>query len=66
MFFSLDNQNVKRVKKECTYGEKCYRLNPAHFREFSHPHCKFIFLLLLQIAHKKKTKDSILLEFDYR
>ncbi|XP_045457203.1 probable tyrosyl-DNA phosphodiesterase [Melitaea cinxia] len=37
-----DNQNVKRVKKECTYGEKCYRLNPAHFREFSHPHLESI------------------------
>ncbi|CAH2101303.1 unnamed protein product [Euphydryas editha] len=37
-----DNQNVKRVKKECNYGEKCYRLNPAHFREFSHPHLESI------------------------
>ncbi|XP_038221458.1 probable tyrosyl-DNA phosphodiesterase [Zerene cesonia] len=37
-----DPQSLKRVKKECTYGEKCYRLNPAHFREFSHPHLEEI------------------------
>lgn len=22
----------------CKYGQKCYRKNPAHFREFRHPH----------------------------
>ncbi|CAK1550214.1 unnamed protein product [Leptosia nina] len=37
-----DSQNAKRIKKECSYGEKCYRLNPAHFREFSHPHLEEI------------------------
>ncbi|XP_045505821.1 probable tyrosyl-DNA phosphodiesterase isoform X2 [Colias croceus] len=37
-----DPQSSKRMKKECTYGEKCYRLNPAHFREFSHPHLEEI------------------------
>nr|XP_026499512.1 probable tyrosyl-DNA phosphodiesterase [Vanessa tameamea] len=36
------NQNIKRAKKECSYGETCYRLNPAHFREFSHPHLESI------------------------
>ncbi|KAJ2941751.1 hypothetical protein O0L34_g10557 [Tuta absoluta] len=37
-----DNKSPKRMKKECSYGEKCYRLNPAHFREFSHPHLESI------------------------
>ncbi|XP_060809336.1 probable tyrosyl-DNA phosphodiesterase isoform X2 [Amyelois transitella] len=37
-----DNNKPKRVKKECSYGEKCYRLNPAHFREFSHAHLESI------------------------
>lgn len=39
----MDNdQNAKRVKKQCTYAESCYRLNPAHFREYSHPHLEAI------------------------
>lgn len=33
---------AKRVKKECSYGESCFRLNPAHFRECSHPHLEKI------------------------
>lgn len=37
-----DNKTQKRVKKECDYGDKCYRKNPAHFREFSHPHLELI------------------------
>ncbi|XP_049883288.1 probable tyrosyl-DNA phosphodiesterase [Pectinophora gossypiella] len=37
-----DNKAPKRVKKECSYGETCYRRNPAHFREFSHPHLENI------------------------
>ncbi|XP_047518900.1 probable tyrosyl-DNA phosphodiesterase [Pieris napi] len=37
-----DAQSSKRVKRECSYGDKCYRLNPAHFREFSHPHLESI------------------------
>ncbi|KPI99266.1 putative tyrosyl-DNA phosphodiesterase [Papilio xuthus] len=36
------NIAAKRVKAECSYGERCYRLNPAHFREFSHPHLESI------------------------
>ncbi|CAK1587887.1 unnamed protein product [Parnassius mnemosyne] len=38
----LDGHTPKRVKRECTYGDKCYRLNPAHLREFSHPHLESI------------------------
>ncbi|GBP52738.1 Probable tyrosyl-DNA phosphodiesterase [Eumeta japonica] len=38
----LDQNDHKRVKKECSYGEKCYRRNPAHFREFSHAHLESI------------------------
>ena len=24
----------------CKYGAKCYRKNPSHFEEFSHPQCR--------------------------
>ncbi|XP_048485908.1 probable tyrosyl-DNA phosphodiesterase [Plutella xylostella] len=37
-----DDNKTKRVKKECSYGDKCYRKNPAHFREFSHAHLESI------------------------
>lgn len=37
-----DNKNPKRPKKECPYGEKCFRLNPIHFKEFSHAHLESI------------------------
>lgn len=30
-------------KKKCPYMEKCYRKNPIHFTEMSHPHRKYIF-----------------------
>lgn len=33
--------NAKRPKSECPYAEKCFRLNPIHFREYSHAHCKY-------------------------
>lgn len=33
-----DDKTSKRAKKECSYGEGCYRRNPAHLREYSHPH----------------------------
>ncbi|KAJ0169792.1 hypothetical protein K1T71_014398 [Dendrolimus kikuchii] len=39
---SADDNAAKRNKKECSYGESCYRLNPAHFREFSHKHLEEI------------------------
>ncbi|KAF6200302.1 hypothetical protein GE061_006605 [Apolygus lucorum] len=26
------------TSKDCTFGEKCYRKHPEHFKEFSHPH----------------------------
>ncbi|XP_053601935.1 probable tyrosyl-DNA phosphodiesterase [Plodia interpunctella] len=38
----MEENKPKRVKTECSYSEKCYRLNPAHFREFSHPHLESI------------------------
>ncbi|CAH2062465.1 unnamed protein product, partial [Iphiclides podalirius] len=37
-----DNNTPKRVRRECSYGDKCYRLNPAHLREYSHPHLESI------------------------
>ncbi|OWR54526.1 putative tyrosyl-DNA phosphodiesterase [Danaus plexippus plexippus] len=36
------DQHNKRIKLACSYGESCYRMNPAHFREFSHPHLESI------------------------
>ncbi|XP_043598871.1 probable tyrosyl-DNA phosphodiesterase isoform X3 [Bombus pyrosoma] len=30
------------VKKQCPYMEKCYRKNPIHFNEMSHPHLEKI------------------------
>lgn len=34
-----DNSNARPVKKlqPCKFGSKCYRKNPSHFEEFSHP-----------------------------
>ena len=31
----------KDKKPPCQYGEKCYRKNPSHFEDFSHPRGKF-------------------------
>lgn len=39
---TMQENETKRVKKVCDYGEKCYRMNPVHFREFSHPHLESI------------------------
>lgn len=33
-------------KKPCPYMEKCYRRNPIHFNEMSHPHCTYHLLLI--------------------
>ncbi|XP_052754562.1 probable tyrosyl-DNA phosphodiesterase isoform X2 [Galleria mellonella] len=38
----MSDERPKRVKKECNYGEKCFRMNPVHFREFSHRHLESI------------------------
>ena len=27
-----------KTKEKCFFGSKCYRRNPQHFKEFSHPH----------------------------
>lgn len=37
MATSLCINNVPE-KKPCPYMEKCYRRNPIHFNEMSHPH----------------------------
>jgi len=31
-------------KKHCPFMEKCYRKNPIHFSEMSHPHCNHLFI----------------------
>ncbi|XP_013147990.1 PREDICTED: probable tyrosyl-DNA phosphodiesterase [Papilio polytes] len=48
----------KRVKTECSYGERCYRLNPAHLREFSHPHSKN-FIKESTSTHVKESNELI-------
>lgn len=36
---SKAQNNGKQHKRPwCQYGEKCYRKNPVHFKEFRHPH----------------------------
>lgn len=42
----MQNLNLK----SCPYAEKCYRRNPIHFGEFSHPHCK-IFIINVFAFH---------------
>ncbi|KAL4714778.1 hypothetical protein ACJJTC_002637 [Scirpophaga incertulas] len=37
-----DNKCTKRMKIECSYGVKCFRRNPIHFREYSHKHLELI------------------------
>ena len=27
-----------KIREKCMFGDKCYRRNPHHFRQFSHPH----------------------------
>lgn len=40
----LENSQTMSEKKleTCPHGEKCYRRNPHHFKEYDHPHCKFL------------------------
>lgn len=35
--FSVTNYS----KRICQYGKSCYRKNPIHFQEFTHPHREF-------------------------
>ncbi|XP_073528289.1 aprataxin and PNK-like factor [Phyllobates terribilis] len=32
-----DTQQLPKKRVPCMYGEQCYRKNPVHFQEFSHP-----------------------------
>ena len=34
---SPDTDTVSLIRQECPHGTKCYRVNPAHLAEFSHP-----------------------------
>ncbi|XP_056423879.1 aprataxin and PNK-like factor [Hyla sarda] len=34
---SQQSQPSQKKRTPCMYGEKCYRKNPVHFQEFSHP-----------------------------
>ena len=40
-------------RQECAFGEKCYRRNPHHFREYTHPH------LLRQTNDSTKDKEQL-------
>lgn len=40
------------VKKQCPYMEKCYRKNPIHFNEMSHPHCEYQ-LFIFNLVNKR-------------
>ncbi|KAK9297067.1 hypothetical protein QLX08_009088 [Tetragonisca angustula] len=40
--------SVNSVKKQCPYMEKCYRKNPIHFNEMSHPHLEKIVINQLE------------------
>ncbi|KAJ9581508.1 hypothetical protein L9F63_023312 [Diploptera punctata] len=35
----------KKSKLCCQFGEKCYRRNPVHFSEYSHPHLDKLYVL---------------------
>ncbi|XP_069811204.1 aprataxin and PNK-like factor [Dendropsophus ebraccatus] len=34
---SQQSQQTQKKRVPCMYGDKCYRKNPVHFEEFSHP-----------------------------
>nr|XP_034834274.1 probable tyrosyl-DNA phosphodiesterase [Maniola hyperantus] len=60
-------QSAKRVKKECSYGVACYRMNPAHFREYSHAHLESILEAWsgsggFQIPHEHSLQRSTITE----
>ncbi|CAF4316050.1 unnamed protein product, partial [Adineta steineri] len=37
---SLTNKNKKDTRELCQYGEKCYRTNPDHLKQYQHPTVK--------------------------
>lgn len=46
--------NKKAAPKElCIFGQKCYRRNPHHFREYSHPH-------LESLSSKESLEEDVL------
>ncbi|XP_053973782.1 probable tyrosyl-DNA phosphodiesterase [Hylaeus volcanicus] len=45
---SSSSSNDGLVKKLCPYMEKCYRKNPIHFKEMSHPHLEKIVVNYLE------------------
>ncbi|XP_013100398.2 probable tyrosyl-DNA phosphodiesterase [Stomoxys calcitrans] len=49
-------------KKICPYAEKCYRRNPIHFNEFSHPHLESIYKRGLDSATQEYIIPSDLLD----
>uniref|UniRef100_A0A182QUU8 Mitochondrial genome maintenance exonuclease 1 n=1 Tax=Anopheles farauti TaxID=69004 RepID=A0A182QUU8_9DIPT len=53
--------------KECQYGGDCYRVNPIHFREYSHPHiekllAKAASMCMVEIPDDVKVNKSVFSE----
>ncbi|XP_033609930.1 probable tyrosyl-DNA phosphodiesterase isoform X2 [Cryptotermes secundus] len=59
----------KRSKICCSYGDNCYRRNPTHFTEYSHPHLEKLYSqqkagedLRLPSGYKAKIDTNIILD----
>ncbi|KAL3266588.1 hypothetical protein HHI36_010752 [Cryptolaemus montrouzieri] len=47
------DSNQQSNKENCPHGEKCYRRNPHHFKEYEHPH------LLEYLKNDEKIPDDL-------
>ncbi|XP_052888388.1 probable tyrosyl-DNA phosphodiesterase [Anopheles moucheti] len=66
--FVMENSKRKMISnaptKECQYGGECYRVNPVHFREYSHPHIeklltKAVSFSMVEIPDDVKVHKSV-------
>lgn len=48
--------------KVCRYNKSCFRLNPVHFDDFSHPHCKILRICFFLISFSYPLSFSIVEE----
>ncbi|XP_043252986.1 probable tyrosyl-DNA phosphodiesterase [Colletes gigas] len=51
------NSSSNNGKKQCPFMEKCYRRNPIHFKEMSHPHLEKI--AASQLEKKVQVPDNL-------
>ncbi|XP_053680169.1 probable tyrosyl-DNA phosphodiesterase [Anopheles nili] len=53
----MENTKRKMTSKiptrDCQYGDNCYRVNPAHFRDFSHPHIEKLLTKAASVSQVK-------------